>query len=68
MDSDEFMTEQNQTFITGGTATGQVGAGEERPADEEQAASEVPQEQKTVSEVPEQKVATDLPEDEKAVR
>jgi dipeptide/tripeptide permease len=76
MDSDEFMTEQNQTFVTGGTATGQVGAGEERPGDEEavrdeKTASELP-EQKTASELPselpEQKTATELSGDEKVVR
>ena len=67
MDSDEFMTEQNQTFDTGGAATGTVGAGEKRPGDEEAV-----KEKKTVSELPAgellgQKGPTELDGDEKFV-
>ena len=65
MDDDEFMTEQNQTFITGGAGTGQAGAGQEEvqeqqgPPDEEHAVRE-PQ-------VEDKEVGGRVPEDEKVV-
>jgi hypothetical protein len=46
MDNDEFMTEQNQTFITGNIATGKAGAGvpgedAQAPVDEEKNVQEL---------------------------
>ena len=49
MDNDEFMTEQNQTFITDGTGTGQAGAGEDVP--------QIPEPQEAQGPVDEEKVA-----------
>ena len=46
MDNDEFMTEQNQTFITGNIGTGKAGAGvlgedAQAPVDEEKNVQEL---------------------------